>query len=55
MNKTHRRRTRHIKHRRHIGGYTLKNITGNTNSRGLGVKTFKFHAKHNKKRWNQKQ
>jgi len=54
MTKTQRQsRTKH-RQRRHTGGYTSKNITGNTNSRGLGIKTFRFHTKHNKKRWNQK-
>ena len=53
MTKT-QRRNRH-RQRRHIGGYTIKNITGNSNSKGLGIKTFRFHTKHNKKRWNQKQ
>jgi hypothetical protein len=55
MHKTQRRtRHKHNKQRRHIGGYTIKNITGNSNSKGLGVRTFRFHAKHNKKRWMQK-
>jgi hypothetical protein len=55
MHKTQRRtRHRHNKQRRYIGGYTIKNITGNSNSKGLGIRTFRFHAKHNKKRWMQK-
>jgi hypothetical protein len=57
MNKTktqRRTKTKHRPRRRHIGGYTSKNITGNANSKGLGIKTFHFNTKHNKKRWNQK-
>ena len=52
MTKT-QRRIRHIQ-RRHIGGFTTKNLTGNSNSKGLGVKTFRFHPKHIKKIWNRK-
>ena len=47
----HKMRTRRYKGK---GGYTTKNITGNSNSKGLGVKTYRFHTKYNKKRWTRK-
>ncbi len=54
MHKTRKTITRARKYKGN-GGFTIKNISGNTNSKGLGVRTFRFHRKHNKKRWTTKQ